>query len=323
MQVKLNSSVVRQNDRLLLCGKKCFELTATNHVHVNALLEQLIDGISQDQLQKYREYPECQQLLVKLTRHKLLVSFKGDYQNTELEKSYNFLNYHLGGLVKPFDFRTDIHVGIIGCGGTGANIALCLASSGIRHFSLIDDDDVDVTNFNRQFAYDANDRGKSKTLSLKQKLLRLNPELSITTHQKTVRQAEDLACLAADIEFVVSAIDTPAVKASVYTVTFARNRNIAIILGAVGYDTISAGPLLTSQEAKQDYLYRLNALDAETQPINGSLASTNLLLSAIIANNITSWFYPFARTDLLNTRKVYDPLSLELLEERVYGDHSC
>lgn len=320
MQVKLNASVVRQGDALFLCGKQCFELSTTDDVRVKAILEQLIEGISQDQFERYWQYPECQQLFAQLKHCNLLISCKEDYLNTGLEKSYDFLNYHLGDLVKTFDFRPDVHIGIIGCGGIGANIALCLASSGIQHFTLMDYDNVDVTNFNRQFAYDANDRGESKIQSLKQKMLRLNPGLSITIYNKTVKQASDLACLAADVKFIVSAIDTPAIKASTYTLTFAIARNIPIILGAVGYDTISAGPLLSSQEAKQEYLHRLTKLNAKAQPISGSIASTNLLLSAILANNITSWFYPFAPTDLLNTRKVYDPLSLELLEERVYGD---
>ncbi|RZA22702.1 MAG: molybdopterin biosynthesis protein MoeB, partial [Lysobacteraceae bacterium] len=44
----------------------------------------------------------------------------------------------------------DAHVLLIGAGGLGSPAALYLASSGIGHITLVDDDEVDLTNLQRQ-----------------------------------------------------------------------------------------------------------------------------------------------------------------------------
>lgn len=112
------------------------------------------------------------------------MSFKNDHEGTSLEKTYEFFSYHLGSVNTPFSFSSNLHVSIIGCGGTGANVAFCLASSGITRFSLIDFDKVQSSNLNRQFAYDNRDIGKSKVICLKSKLHQINSELRISIFEK-------------------------------------------------------------------------------------------------------------------------------------------
>ncbi|HHY0340149.1 ThiF family adenylyltransferase [Vibrio cholerae] len=322
MKYKLNTSIIKQEGILLFCGKKNFRLPTPQSAISLEMLEALSHGISNEELQCYKKNPECSHLLELFSNQGLLISVKEHYTETALEKTYDFLSYHLGKLSNPFDFHSDIHIGIIGCGGTGANIAMCLALSGVKRISLIDYDIVDITNLNRQFAYDCQDLGASKTLSLKNKLIRLNPNLSIKTYEQKITKTQDLNCLSKDINFLVSAIDKPAIKASYFTVQYALNRDIPIILGAVGYDSFDAGPLLSTLEAKRNYLSKLTKiLDSETQPVTGSIASTNLMLSAMLANDVTAWFYPFAPINLLNTRKIYNPSSLALIGETYYGDN--
>ena len=320
MKLRINTSIIKREDVLLFVGKKHFQLSLPKAPVAREMLDMLTQGVSGEKIQYYIKHHECRHLLALFKDHGLLIAQNEHYAKTSLEKTYDFLSYHMGELTNPFEFRKDLHVGIIGCGGTGANIAMCLASSGIKHFSILDYDIVDITNLNRQFAYDSQDLGNSKTFSLKKKLLRLNPDLSIRTHDQKVVQSQDLTCLASDIDLLVSAIDKPAIKASCCTVEYALRKGIPIILGAVGYDSITAGPLLTTKDAKRHYLSCLSKIfDVETRAVTGSMASTNLLLSAMLANNVTSWFYPFASTELLNTRKTYDPLSFELIEDTYYG----
>jgi hypothetical protein len=94
---------------------------------------------------------------------------------------------------------------------------------------------------------------------------------------------------------------------------------VPVIFGSAGYDTITAGPLLTTEAAKTEFLSLLQkSSHAVTKPITGSIASTNLLLSAILANNITSLFYPFSKPDLINVRKIYNPVSMITMGEISY-----
>lgn len=55
-----------------------------------------------------------------------------------------------------------LHVGIIGCGGTGSMVIQQLAHLGVREFTLIDPDDVEHTNLNRLVGATAVDVGRAK-----------------------------------------------------------------------------------------------------------------------------------------------------------------
>ncbi len=70
---------------------------------------------------------------------------------------------------------------IVGAGGLGSPVALYLASAGVGHITLVDDDSVDLTNLQRQIAHTTARVGQPKTESAKTAMLAINPEVEITT----------------------------------------------------------------------------------------------------------------------------------------------
>ena len=72
------------------------------------------------------------------------------------------------------------HVLIVGLGGLGCPAALYLASSGVGRLTLSDYDTVDLSNLQRQIAYDSNDIGRLKTDVLKEKIHALNPDVHVS-----------------------------------------------------------------------------------------------------------------------------------------------
>ncbi|MGM3175772.1 HesA/MoeB/ThiF family protein [Dickeya lacustris] len=322
MKIKINSSILKCKGKIILLGKRNYQVNDVFNENVHDFLSALESGIEEDKIHEYLNNNSCGYIYEKFKELNLLVLSDNTYDGTAMEKTYDFLNFHLGSLNSPFCFNENIHVAIIGCGGTGANVGLCLATSGIKKISLIDYDNVHISNLNRQFAYDSEDLGKSKTHCLRSKLHRINPDLIISSFDRKISCYEDLNCLPGDVDLLVSAIDTPPIRSSMYTVEYSIRNKIPIIFGSAGYDTITAGPLLITEKAKEDFLGSLiDKSDVETKPITGSIASTNLLLSAILANNITSFFYPFSRPELVDLRKVYDPVSMNTLREVHYGNH--
>jgi molybdopterin/thiamine biosynthesis adenylyltransferase len=72
------------------------------------------------------------------------------------------------------------HALVIGAGGLGSPAAYYLASAGVGHITLVDNDTVDLTNLQRQILHDTERIGRPKAESGRQTLMRINPEIEIT-----------------------------------------------------------------------------------------------------------------------------------------------
>ncbi len=70
---------------------------------------------------------------------------------------------------------------LIGLGGLGSPVAMYLAAAGVGHLVLVDDDQVDLTNLQRQIVHRSTDVGRPKVASAADTLRALNPEARITT----------------------------------------------------------------------------------------------------------------------------------------------
>ena len=69
---------------------------------------------------------------------------------------------------------------VIGAGGLGSPAALYLAASGIGHIILVDDDEVDLTNLQRQVMHTTGRIGTAKVDSGRAALQAINPEVRVT-----------------------------------------------------------------------------------------------------------------------------------------------
>ena len=70
----------------------------------------------------------------------------------------------------------------IGVGGLGSPAALYLAAAGVGTLGLVDHDDVDVTNLQRQILHSSSDVGRSKLESASARLNAVNPHVRIEAH---------------------------------------------------------------------------------------------------------------------------------------------
>jgi molybdopterin-synthase adenylyltransferase len=81
------------------------------------------------------------------------------------------------------------HVLLIGAGGLGSAAAPYLAAAGVGHLTLVDHDEVELTNLQRQIMHTESSVGKSKVASGKEFLQRLNSSIQIETIQAKVTSA--------------------------------------------------------------------------------------------------------------------------------------
>ncbi len=73
----------------------------------------------------------------------------------------------------------DAHALVIGAGGLGSPAALYLAASGVGRITLVDDDQVDLTNLQRQVMHTTARIGQPKAESGREALLAINPGVEV------------------------------------------------------------------------------------------------------------------------------------------------
>lgn len=132
---------------------------------------------------------------------------------------------HLIG--KPaFENRTKVHVTIIGLGGVGSWAAETLVRSGVCKITLIDLDDICISNSNRQLHTTHKNIGKSKVLTMQERLTDINPYAEIRSVQEFLN-AGNIEMLIDKNTFVLDAIDS--LKTKCELLTYCKLNNIQIV----------------------------------------------------------------------------------------------
>ncbi|GMQ83842.1 MAG: molybdopterin-synthase adenylyltransferase MoeB [Gammaproteobacteria bacterium] len=103
------------------------------------------------------------------------------------------------------------HVLIIGAGGLGSPVAMYLASAGIGRITIADNDEVDLSNLQRQILHRNKDLGRPKVDSARDTLAELNPDIQITPLNTFIDRAV-LAKLVTQADLVVDASDNFATR---------------------------------------------------------------------------------------------------------------
>ena len=103
---------------------------------------------------------------------------------------------------------------VIGVGGLGSPAALYLATAGVGHLTLVDNDTVDLTNLQRQIAHTEARVGQPKVDSARQALLAINPKLNITTFAERIDGVR-MGALVADADVVLDCSDNFATRQAI------------------------------------------------------------------------------------------------------------
>ncbi len=104
-------------------------------------------------------------------------------------------------------------VAVFGIGGVGSFTAEALARSGVGHLVLIDKDNVDVTNINRQIHALSSTVGKPKVEVMRDRILEINPAAKVDTVQKFYLPDEPAEnFFICEYDYAVDAIDTVSAK---------------------------------------------------------------------------------------------------------------
>lgn len=117
-------------------------------------------------------------------------------------------------------------VAIFGLGGVGSYVLEACVRAGIGNLVLVDKDEVDITNLNRQIIATRKTIGKPKVEVAKERILEINPEANVEIYQEFF-MPETKGILDESIDYIVDAVDT--VTAKIELVVRANKLNIPII----------------------------------------------------------------------------------------------
>jgi len=130
----------------------------------------------------------------------------------------------------------DAHVAVIGLGGVGSWSVEALARSGVGALTLVDLDEVCVSNMNRQLHALENTVGQLKAEALAARIRLIHPDCRVTVLPTFFKKANAEEILATRYDYVIDAIDGVAHKARL--IGMCKQKGIPVITcGAAGGKT--------------------------------------------------------------------------------------
>src|SRR5436189_1564644 len=100
---------------------------------------------------------------------------------------------------------------LVGAGGLGSPAALYLAAAGVGNLGLVDFDNVDVTNLQRQILHGTKDVGRPKLASARERIADVNPHVRLETYE-TALTSKNALDIIRDYDIVVDGTDNFATR---------------------------------------------------------------------------------------------------------------
>ena len=135
---------------------------------------------------------------------------------------------------KALEAFQQAHVCVVGIGGVGSWAAEALARSGIGKITLIDLDDICISNTNRQLHALTDSIGQDKVAVMAERIKAINPDCKVHQVEDFVTQDNLFELMSKDFDYVVDCIDTLSAKTFLIKGCIDRNLPIVSSMGAGG-----------------------------------------------------------------------------------------
>ena len=169
---------------------------------------------------------------------------------------------------QKLDKLANSSVVVVGVGGVGSFVAESLARSNIGKLILIDYDNVDITNLNRQIHATIDTIGNKKVYVMQDRINSINEKCEVIVHDEFVNEENITRLIPEDIDYIVDAIDV--VTSKLALIEYAQKRNIKIIssLGMGNRLDPTMIKLVTLDKTSNDPLARVIRQQARKRGLN-------------------------------------------------------
>jgi len=123
---------------------------------------------------------------------------------------------------------------IVGLGGVGSFAAEFIARAGVGSMTIVDGDDVDITNINRQLPALHSTVGKMKADVVAERLLDINPDLKLTVIKKFLSPEEAFEIVTPEFNYVLDCIDSVTPKLNLIMAGLRKKVKVVSSMGAGG-----------------------------------------------------------------------------------------
>lgn len=123
-------------------------------------------------------------------------------------------------------------VAVFGVGGVGGYVCEALARSGVGMLDIVDNDTVSPSNINRQIIALHSTIGKNKVDICKERLLDINPEIVVNTHNCFFLKENESEFEFEKFDYIVDAIDTVSGKLALAVIADRLNIPVVSSMGA-------------------------------------------------------------------------------------------
>ena len=114
-------------------------------------------------------------------------------------------------------------VAVFGVGGVGGYVCEALARAGVGKLVIVDADEVDITNINRQIIALHSTIGRKKTEVMKERLLDINPKMEVVEHAFFFLPETSDKIDFSGVDYICDAVDT--VTAKMETIKVSKEKN--------------------------------------------------------------------------------------------------
>ena len=204
---------------------------------------------------------------------------------------------------------------VAGCGGLGSAVSPYLVAAGVGMVRIIDHDEVELSNLNRQVLHWDEDIGRRKVVSASEKLRNLNPEVTIEAVHETITEA-NVSRLVSGFNLIVDAMDNLPVRILLNKI--ALDEKIPLFHGAVYGFEGRAMTIVPGETACLKCVYR-GTIPEEKFPVVGV---TPAVIGAIQATEVIKYLVGIGEL-LTNKLLVYDGLNMRFTELKVSRDPGC
>lgn len=226
------------------------------------------------------------------------------FENTRYNRQINMPEW---GADKQEQLK-NARVAVIGAGGVKTTLLTALVASGIGHLRIIEFDEVELSNLNRQTLYSTKDVGKPKGLVATNNLMALNPDTQIEWVNERINE-NNIDELLEGCEFIVEGGDSP------------HGRNL------VNEYCLSAGKPYVHASAQYNYGYCFSVVPTKktacfacffptdytrkesTGPVPVSVLSAQIA-GSLGAVEVLKWFLGYKNNMTVNKRLCFSSLLL-------------